>query len=93
MKFEKAKRVKFILEFLDQFLEDDEVAFLLEKLVYRWEASKLEVMKEIDQRNEDCLKRCAENEELVQKVNKDLTNTEARLKRTEEWIEEMENAE
>ena len=39
------------------------------------------------------LKRCAENEELVQKVNKDLTNTEARLKRTEEWIEEMENAE
>ena len=53
MKFEKAKRVKFILEFLDEFLQDDEVPFLLEKLVYRWEASKLEVMKEIDQRNED----------------------------------------
>tara|TARA_Y100001937_G_C6908170_1_gene236372 strand:- start:222 stop:503 length:282 start_codon:yes stop_codon:yes gene_type:complete len=93
MKFKQAKRVKFILEFIDQFLKEDEIAFLFEKLLYRWEASKVEVLKEIEKRNEDLLKGCAENERLVQKVNKDLTKTEAKLKRTIERIEELENAE
>ena len=33
MKFEKAKRVKFILEFLDEFLDqDDEVRFSIRKV-------------------------------------------------------------
>ena len=93
MKFKQAKRVKFILEFLDQFLKEDEIAFLFEKLLYRYEASQLEVLKEIQKRNKDLYKCCAENEEKARKVNEKLKDQEERLKRTEEWIEEMKNAE
>ena len=93
MNFEKAKRVKFILEFLDEFLDLEEILFLFEKLLLRFAAHQHEAYEKIKAKNIEIRKGCKENEEQVRKNTEEIKDLEERLKTTREWIEEMENAE
>lgn len=93
MIFLKAKRVKFILEFLDEFLEEDEKIFLFEKLLLRFAAHQSKAYEDIKAWNIEVQKGCKENEDQVNKNREEVEDQKERLKTTRRWIEEMENAE
>ena len=93
MKFIKVKKVKFILEFIDLFFQEDEKVLLFEKLLLRFAASQHKEYENIKTKNIEIRKGCRENAELVKKNRAEVQDQKERLKSTARWIEEMENGE
>ena len=84
MKFLQAKRVQFILDFLDLFTKENERILLLEKLVNRYFAGITEELRE--QRNElnEINERAAKQKEQLKWIDKEIKKQKKRLREFEE---------
>ena len=78
---------------MDEFLDFEEILFLFEKLLLRYQKHEYENIKKMQADTEEVKKQLDQNKELAEKNQQDLLNQEERLRHTEKWIEEMENAE
>ena len=83
MKFLIAKRVQFILDFLDLFTKPTEKQLLLEKLLLRYQSEQAEKLAEIMRRMEENDKNTKINERKVKELSK-------RIKRLEKDISQFE---
>ena len=83
MKFLIAKRVQFILDFLDLFTKPNERQLLLEKLLLRYQSEQAEKLAEIMRRMEENDKNTKINERKVKELSK-------RIKRLEKDISQFE---
>ena len=83
MKFLQAKRVQFILDFLDLFTKNDEKILLLEKLCNRYMEDVGEVIK--TQREE-----AKEINEIVARQRKDLKFLDKEIKKQKRRLREFE---
>ena len=86
MKFLIAKRVQFILDFLDLFTKPTEKQLLLEKLLLRYQSEQAEHLAGIMRRMEENDKQTKINERRVKELSK-------RIKRLEKDISQFEEEE
>ena len=84
LKFLQAKRVQFILDFLDLFTKENERILLLEKLVNRYFAGITEELRE--QRDEIKLinEQAAKQKEKLKWIDKEIRKQKRRLREFEE---------
>ena len=84
MKFLIAKRVQFILDFLDLFTKPTERQLLLEKLLLRYQSEQAEKLVEIMRRMDENDKQTKINERRVKELSKRIKRIEKDLSHFEE---------
>ena len=93
MKFIQAKRVQFVLDFLDLFLKDREKVFLLEKLVERYEKRCGEVLRDLEERINANREAIEENAVLSKELKKKSLALKKKIQIQEQRLQEIiENA-
>ena len=84
LKFLIAKRVQFILDFLDLFTKPTEKQLLLEKLLLRYQSEQAEKLVEIMRRMDENDKQTKINERRVKELSKRIKRIEKDLSHFEE---------